>query len=91
MSSVPTSAYPPACLVLGRWFWIGSGVWPVQGVVTSNVMMASRESRLWPSEHAEAAIVANPFGRAVIIEGSGHTVSFDQPDRFNEVLIDFLH
>jgi pimeloyl-ACP methyl ester carboxylesterase len=53
-------------------------------------MVAGRESQLWPCEHAEAAINANPYGRAVIIEDSGHTVSFDQPDSFNEVLLQFL-
>ena len=47
-------------------------------------------SQIWPCEHAEAAIAANPFGRAVIIEDSGHTVSFDQPDRFHDVLLEFL-
>jgi hypothetical protein len=26
----------------------------------------------------------------MIIEDSGHTISFDQPDRFNEVLLEFL-
>jgi pimeloyl-ACP methyl ester carboxylesterase len=26
----------------------------------------------------------------VIIEDSGHTVGFDQPDRFNDVLLEFL-
>jgi non-heme chloroperoxidase len=54
------------------------------------LMMAARESQFWPCEHAEAAIAANPFGRAVIIEDSGHTISFDQPDRFNGVLLEFL-
>jgi non-heme chloroperoxidase len=54
------------------------------------LMIAGRDSQLWPCEHAEAAIAANPFGRAVIIEDSGHTVSFDQPDRFTDVLLEFL-
>jgi pimeloyl-ACP methyl ester carboxylesterase len=54
------------------------------------LMIAARQSQHWPCEHAEAAIAGNPFGRAVIIEDCGHTIDFDQPDRFHEVLFDFL-
>lgn len=54
------------------------------------LMMAGRESQVWPCEHAAAAVAGNPHGRAVIIEDSGHAVNIDQPDRFNEVLLDFL-
>jgi hypothetical protein len=53
-------------------------------------MVAARESQLWP-EHAAAAVADNPLGRAVVIEDCGHMVTFDQLDRFNEVLLDFLH
>ena len=63
----------------------------VERVARPVLMMAARESQLWPCEHAKAAIAANPFGRAVIIEECGHAISFDQPDRFNELLIEFLH
>ena len=54
------------------------------------LMIAGRESQIWPCEHAEAAIAGNAYGRAVIIEDCGHGVSLDQPDAFNEVLLDFL-
>lgn len=62
----------------------------VEPVARPLLMMAARECQLCPCEHAEAAIAANPFGRAVIIEESGHAISFDQPDRFNAVLLEFL-
>lgn len=54
------------------------------------LMIAGRESQVWPCEHAAAAVAGNPYGRAVIIEDSGHAVNIDQPDRFNDVLLDFL-
>ena len=54
------------------------------------LMIAARQSQLWPCEHAEAAIAGNPFARAVIIEDCGHTIDFDQLERFHEVLFDFL-
>jgi non-heme chloroperoxidase len=55
------------------------------------LMMAARESQVWPYEHAAAAVADNPYGRAVIVEDSGHAISLDQPDAFNAILLDFLH
>ena len=54
------------------------------------LMLAGRESQVWPCEHAEAAVAGTPHGRALVIEDAGHAISFDQPDRFNEALLDFL-
>ena len=54
------------------------------------LMLAGRESQIWPCAHAEAAVAGSPRGRALVIEDAGHAISFDQPDRFNEVLLDFL-
>ena len=62
----------------------------IERVARPVLMMAARESQLWPCEHAEAATAANPFGHAAIIEDCGHMINFDQPDRFHEVLFDFL-
>ena len=54
------------------------------------LMLAGRESQIWPCEHAEAAVAGTLRGRALVIEDAGHAISFDQPDRFNEVLLEFL-
>ena len=54
------------------------------------LMLAGRESQIWPCEHAAAAVADSPRGRALVIEDAGHAISFDQPDRFNEALLDFL-
>jgi len=62
----------------------------VQRTTRPILMIAGRASQTWPCEHAAAAIEGNPHGRAVIVEDAGHGVNFDQPDRFNEVLLDFL-
>ena len=53
-------------------------------------MLAGRESQVWPCEHAAAAVAGTPRGRALVIEDAGHAISFDQPDRFNEVLLQFI-
>jgi len=54
------------------------------------LMLAGRESQIWPCEHAEAAVAGTPLGRALVIEDAGHAISFDQPDRFNEAVLEFL-
>ena len=54
------------------------------------LMMAARESQIWPCEHAAAAIADNAFGRSLVIEDCGHPISLDQPDVFNGHLLDFL-
>lgn len=54
------------------------------------LMLAGRESQVWPCEHAAAAVDGTPHGRALVIEDAGHAISFDQPDRFNEALLGFL-
>lgn len=54
------------------------------------LMIAGRDSQYWPCEHAEAAITGNAYGRAVIVEDCGHAVTLDQPDTFNQILLDFL-
>lgn len=54
------------------------------------LMLAGRESQVWPCEHAAAAVAGTPHGRALVIEDAGHAISFDQPDRFNEALLGFL-
>nr|WP_232531125.1 alpha/beta hydrolase [Microlunatus antarcticus] len=54
------------------------------------LMVAGRQSQVRPCEHAAAAVVDQPLGRAVVIEDAGHTVSFDQPDAFNAALLEFV-
>jgi non-heme chloroperoxidase len=54
------------------------------------LMLAGRQRQVWPCEHAQAAVAGSPRGRALVIEDAGHAISFDQPDRFNEALLDFL-
>lgn len=54
------------------------------------LMLAARDSQVWPCEHAEAAVAGTAQGRALVIEDCGHAISIDQPDRFHEVLLHFL-
>ena len=54
------------------------------------LMLAGRESQVWPCGHAQAAVAGTPLGRALVIEDAGHAITFDQPDRFNLALLEFL-
>lgn len=54
------------------------------------LMLAGRESQVWSCEHAAAAVADTPLGRSLVIEDAGHAISIDQPDRFNEVLLEFV-
>jgi len=54
------------------------------------VMVAGRDSQLWPCTHAEAAVGANPLGRAVVLDDAGHATNLDRPDEFDAVLLEFV-
>jgi len=54
------------------------------------LMLAARESQVWSCEHAAAAVAGSAHGRALVVEDAGHAISIDQPDVFNELLLDFV-
>ena len=54
------------------------------------LMLAGRESQVWSCEHAAAAVAGTAHGRALVVEDAGHAISIDQPDLFNELLLDFV-
>jgi pimeloyl-ACP methyl ester carboxylesterase len=54
------------------------------------LMLAGRESQVWSCEHAAAAVAGSVAGRALVVEDAGHAISIDQPDVFNEILLDFV-
>ena len=54
------------------------------------LMLAGRESQVWSCEHAAAAVAGSAHGRALVVEDAGHAISIDQPDVFNELLLDFV-
>jgi pimeloyl-ACP methyl ester carboxylesterase len=60
----------------------------LDGVDVPVLMVAGRSSDYWPCEHASAS--AGPQVRAEVIEDSGHAVNIEQPDAFNQTLLDFI-
>ncbi len=55
-----------------------------------SLFVAGRDSELWPCEHAAASAALNGLAASVIIEDCGHAANIEQPDRFNELLVDFI-
>jgi len=49
-----------------------------------------RRDHIFPAAHAEAAQTKIPQSRVVILEDSGHTPQLEEPDRFNQLVLDFL-
>jgi len=54
------------------------------------LLVAGAESQFWPCDHATAMCQENPLVSAVVLEDCGHPVNLDQPDVFNQTLLDFL-
>lgn len=54
------------------------------------LLVAGRDSQVWPCEHAAAAVQGNPLARALVIDDCGHAVNIDRPERFNAALLEFV-
>jgi non-heme chloroperoxidase len=52
------------------------------------LLIAGRDSQLWPAEHVRA-VAGNANARSSIIEECGHVVNVEQPEAFNAALLDF--
>jgi pimeloyl-ACP methyl ester carboxylesterase len=55
-----------------------------------SLFVAGRDSELWPCEHAEASASLNGLAASAVIENCGHAANIEQPDRFNELLLEFI-
>ena len=55
------------------------------------LIMWGDQDHIIPVDHAHATHRAVPASRLEIIEGSGHFPHVEMPDRFAEVLTDFVH
>lgn len=54
------------------------------------ILVAGATDDLLPVEEARSIVASAPQGRLEMVEGAGHIVSLDRPDRFNEILGEFL-
>jgi pimeloyl-ACP methyl ester carboxylesterase len=54
------------------------------------MLVVGAEDDLLPEPEARRIVASAPQGRLEVVEGAGHIVSRDQPQRFNELLREFL-
>jgi non-heme chloroperoxidase len=51
------------------------------------LLIAGRDSQLWPAEHVHA-VAGNAKARRLIVDESGHVINVEQPEAFNAALLD---
>jgi pimeloyl-ACP methyl ester carboxylesterase len=54
------------------------------------VLVVGDQDEILPVEEARQIAESAPDGRLEVVEGAGHVVSVDAPERFNEILRQFL-
>ena len=60
------------------------------GITCPVLVLAAGEDRVMPPEHARALAAAIPAARLEVVEGSGHVLVVEQPERFVEICLEFL-
>lgn len=62
----------------------------VARVSVPSLLLAGRDSQLWPYEHATVAAASNRLARVLVLDDCGHAANIDQPDLVNAALLEFL-
>lgn len=60
------------------------------GITCPVLVLAAGEDRVMPPERARALASAIPAARLEVVEGSGHALVVEQPERFVEICLEFL-
>jgi 3-oxoadipate enol-lactonase len=63
---------------------------PIEGIRAPTLVVTSDEDRLFPPAIAQDMARRIPGARLALIEGAGHLSNMEQPDRFNQVVLEFL-
>jgi pimeloyl-ACP methyl ester carboxylesterase len=53
-------------------------------------LVVGDRDELLPVDEARKIVESAPNGRLEVVEGAGHLVSVDAPERFNEILLELL-
>lgn len=61
----------------------------IEGTDVPVLFVAGAESEHWPSAHASASAGLAPIGSSAVIPNDGHAANIEQPDAFNEILLEF--
>jgi 3-oxoadipate enol-lactonase len=63
---------------------------PLEKIAVPTLVITGDEDRVYPLELTRRMAQRIPGAELVVLEGCGHLSNLEQPERFNEVLLDFL-
>jgi 3-oxoadipate enol-lactonase len=63
---------------------------PIEKLAAPTLVITGDEDRVYPLELVRRMASRIPHARLVVLEGCGHLSNLEQPERFNEVLLEFL-
>ncbi|MBM6589501.1 alpha/beta hydrolase [Brevibacterium sp. RIT 803] len=61
----------------------------IEGADVPVLFVAGAESEHWPASHAAATAGLAPIGSSTVIPNDGHAANIEQPEAFNQILIEF--
>ena len=63
---------------------------PIEAIRAPTLVIAGDEDQMYPPSIARDLARRIPGAELVMIEGAGHLPNLEQPERFNQILADFL-
>jgi pimeloyl-ACP methyl ester carboxylesterase len=63
---------------------------PIEAIRTPTLVIAGDEDQMYPPDTAREMARRIPDAELAMIEGAGHLPNLEQPERFNQILADFL-
>ncbi|HEY7240812.1 MAG TPA: alpha/beta fold hydrolase, partial [Burkholderiales bacterium] len=63
---------------------------PLERLAVPTLVITGDEDRVYPPELAERMARRIPGAKLVVLAGCGHLSNLEQPERFNDVLLEFL-
>ena len=63
---------------------------PLENIRVRTLVIAGNEDRVYPPTLAREVARRIPGAELVMVEGAGHLVNLEQPERFSRIVLDFL-
>ena len=63
---------------------------PIEKISAPTLIVAGSDDRVYPIELPREMARRIPGAKLAIVEGAGHIVNMEQPERFNEIVLEFL-
>ena len=64
---------------------------PIENIRAPTLVVSGDEDNVYPPEMARDVARRIPGAQLVMIEGAGHLLNLEQPERFNQVVMDFIN